>query len=180
MRERHPSEVELARWGDAQEADAGLVEHLRWCAHCRSIASEYRWLQEEVIAILADAADAAPAPRPRWWAVQESLSASRRRQIAGWRLSAIASVVLSLSLMLSAAPALDTAIVMAQTARILSPEAAMATAPLTGAAATPTPVVYPGGQGTADWGDPASDWHSPPASSTPGLILPPTPPRSDI
>jgi predicted anti-sigma-YlaC factor YlaD len=177
MRELHPSEVELARWSDGPEADAGLLEHLRWCARCRNVASEYRWLQEEVSAALADAAATAPAPRPRWWAVQESLSAARRRQVAGWRLSAIAGVVLCVSLMLSTAPVLDTAVLMAQTAQVSSPEAAIATAPLTSAATpdcanpTPTPVVYRGGQGTADCPNPPS--------STPVLILPPTPPRSD-
>ena len=73
MSETHPKEIELARFEDG-EASTGVAEHLRWCARCRSVVADYRWLQGEVTATLALAADSVPVPRPKWWAVCESLS----------------------------------------------------------------------------------------------------------
>jgi len=101
MSEIHPREIELARFGDG-EASTGIAEHLHWCAHCRSVVADYRWLQGEIAATLALAADAVPVPRPKWLAVQGHLFARQRRQIAGWRASALVSVMLVVCLMLSA------------------------------------------------------------------------------
>ncbi|MEE8391480.1 MAG: hypothetical protein V3S14_11880 [Anaerolineae bacterium] len=100
----HPNEIDLARWneldGGADGARDEMTEHLRWCGRCRSVVADHRWLQEKITTMLAVAADAVSVPRPKWWAVQEVLLAKQRRQVAGWRGSAIASVVLSICLML--------------------------------------------------------------------------------
>ena len=174
MREIHPSEVDLA-WLSELDADgdkipdAEMAEHLRWCADCRSVVADHRWLQEKVTAALAVAADAVPVPRPKWWRVQEALSARQQRQVASWRGSTIASVVLAVCLILSASPVLGTAAILAQT----SPEAVIATAPdveahtvLTStSSATPTPATF---------------HQEAVLSPTPVLMLPPTPDQSEI
>jgi hypothetical protein len=166
----HPTEIDLARLDGSSGGEAGreVADHLRWCARCRSVVADYRWLQGEVTAALASAADAVAVPRPRWWAVQEALSASQRRQVAGGRVSAVASVVLAVCLMLSASPVLSTAVA----ARALLPQVAMAPAPVTVAVsvergvslATPTPVVF------------CQDVTPVP---TPAFVLPPTPPEPE-
>ena len=84
MGEMHVREIDLAQLSQSdgnelQEVDTRRVEHLRWCAHCRSIMADHRWLQEEVTATLAVAANALPVPRSKWWAVREALSAHQRR-----------------------------------------------------------------------------------------------------
>ena len=171
----HPNELELARWselGDREstDGDAELAQHLRWCARCRSVVADHRWLQAEVAAALAGAADAATVPRPKWWAVQESLLTRQRRQVVGWQGSAVASVVLAVCLMLSISPVWGTSVIMAQTS---PPEAIVATAPDVGdhltstsvALATPTPSIFKV-QGVTP-------------SPTPVLLLPPTPAQSE-
>lgn len=97
----HPLEIDLAFLSDG-EMDGNVAAHLRWCARCRSVAADYGWLQGEIESALAAAADAADAPRPRWWAVQAGVRAGRRRQIVGGRLSSFASVVMAACLMLFA------------------------------------------------------------------------------
>jgi hypothetical protein len=166
MTDIHPGETELARFSDGA-AGAGVAEHVRWCARCRSVVADYAWLGGEIGATLAAAADAVPVPRPRWWAVQEHLLAGQRR-VAGWRASALASVMLAFCLMLSLSPVLGPAAV----ARTLLPEAATAPAPETAAVpgaslvplATPTPAI--------------ADGQATPAP-TPAFALPPTPPAPD-
>jgi predicted anti-sigma-YlaC factor YlaD len=178
MHEVHPSEVDLARLseldGGGEGISAEIAEHLRWCADCRSIVADHRWLQDEIVAALAAAADSVPLPRPQWRAVQEVLVSSQRRQVAGWRGSAVASVVVAVCLMLSLSRVLGTVGVMAQTAA--SPEAVVATAPdvdegyllsAPASLATPTPVIFRAAREIA-----------PPP--TPGLVLPPTPTQPEI
>jgi len=101
MSEIHPREIDLARFGDG-EVSAGIAEHLRWCAHCRSVVADYRWLQGELAATLALAANTVPVPSPKWLAVQGYLFADQRRQTAGWRASALISVMLVACFLLSA------------------------------------------------------------------------------
>jgi hypothetical protein len=130
----HPNQNELA-WlselGDSgkEKVTPEHVVHLQWCTHCRNVVSDYRWLQNEVTSTLAMAANAARVPRPRWWEIENSLLVAARRGTRGWRLSAVASVVLLVCLMLSDWP-LQRSISAAQSLRALSPEVALATAPL--------------------------------------------------
>ena len=126
MSETHPKEIELARFGDG-EASTGVTEHLRWCARCRSVVADYRWLQGEVTATLALAADSVPVPRPKWWAVCESLSLGERRRAGRRRASALASLALVFSLILSAPGFLGAAVV----AQAVSVDVVMAPAPIT-------------------------------------------------
>ncbi len=170
MSEVHLRETELARLSDG-EADVEMDGHLRWCARCRSVVADYRWLQGEITAALAAAASAVVVPRPSWWAVQEVLSTSRRRQITGGRVSAVASLVLTVCLMLSVSPVLGTAAIV-QTARTSPPEPMVAPAPVTAVVpgeraasmATPTPVM-------------SCEEITP--LPTPALMLPPTPPEPE-
>ncbi len=178
-KELHPKEIDLA-WlseldGEADGAEGDMAEHLRWCGHCRSAVAGHRWLQDEVTATLASAANAVPVPRPRWWDVQELVLANQRRQARGWWMSAIASVVSAVCLMLAVSPmfgpVFGTAVVASQTAPPVA-SAIIATAPdvsLSTASfslATPTPVVF----------HEARDASSP----TPVLLLPPTPAQPEI
>ena len=165
MSEAHLMETELAYLSDG-ESGAEVAAHLRWCARCRSVAADYCWLQGEIETALATVAEAVPVPGSRWWAVQARLFAGRRRQIAGWRVSAFASVVLAVSLMLSAPSFLTPAVV----ALGEQPGAATVPAPVTAFAAgesvaTPTPVIS------------CADEALPPP--TPAVVLPPTPPQPE-
>ena len=126
MSETHPKEIELARFEDG-EASAEVTEHLRWCARCRSAVADYRWLQGEVTATLALAADLVPVPRPKWWAVCESLSLGERRRAGRRRASALASLALVFSLILSAPGFLGAAVV----AQAVPADVVMAPAPVT-------------------------------------------------
>jgi len=165
MNEIHPRETELARCGD-QETGAGLAEHLRWCARCRGVVADYRWLQGEITSTLTVAADAVAMPRPKWWVVQERMSASQRRQMAGWWASAFASVALMVCFMLFA-PNFTGPAGVAQTPQ---PEMVMGRAPVThfvsgdrvASMATSTPDMS--GAETV-------------SSPTPAFVLPPTPPE---
>jgi len=167
MNEIHPRETELACLSEG-EAGVGVAEHLRWCARCRSVVADYRWLQGEIGATLAAAADAVPVPRPKWWVVQERMFASQRRRVAGWRVSTVTSVVLAVCLMLSLSPVLGVAVV----ARTSPPKPMVAPAPVTAVAsgeprasmATPTPVI-------------SCEEATP--SPTPVFMLPPTPPEPE-
>ena len=99
--EVHPLEIDLAFLSDG-EMDESVAEHLRWCAYCHSMVTDYAWLQGEIESALAAAADAVPPPRPKWWAVQAGVRACRRRQTVGGRISSFASVVMAACLMLFA------------------------------------------------------------------------------
>ena len=169
MREIHPGEMELARMGDGEDG-AGVAEHVRWCARCRSIGADFGWLGGEIQAALSAAADGVSVPRPQWWVVQEHLHASQRRRVAGRQVSAAAGVLLAAYLMLwvSVSPALGTAVA----ARTSPPEAIIAPAPAmalvsdAGVAleATPTPVIL---------------CEAATAAPTPAFMLPPTPPEPE-
>ena len=174
MSKVHPEETQLARWSDG-EARADVAAHVRWCARCRSGVADYRWLAGEVGAALTAAADAAGVPRPRWWALRGRLITEQRRRVAGWRASAVASVVLAVCLMLSLSPVL---LRTAVAARMVPLEAMVVPAPMTASTAitasvsgthvapgaTPTPIV--------------SRAESTPAP-TPDFSLPPTPPEPE-
>jgi len=167
MSQVHPGEIELVGSGEG-DGSGDVAEHLRWCARCRSVVADHRWLEGEIGATLAAAADAVPVPQPRWWVVQGRLAAGQRR-VAGWRVSAVAGAVLAFCLMLSLSPVLGTAVA----ARTLPPEAMVAPAPATAVGtsehvaslATPTPAISRG--------------ESTP-SPTPAFMLPPTPPEPEV
>ncbi len=169
MSKVHPREVELAYLSD-EEAGGEVTAHLRWCARCRSVVADYRWLQREIATTLAVAADVASVPRPKWWAVRERIFTRQRRQVAGWRASAFASVVLSVCLMLSVPNFLSLPVA----AQRLQPEVATAPAPVTAVVsgetmaslATPTPLI------------PCKD-REPTLPLTPAVVLPPTPPQPE-
>ena len=167
MSEGHPGEAELARFGEGDKS-AELEAHLRWCARCRSVVADYRWLGEEVGASLGAVADAVEVPRPRWWAVQERLSASERRQARRLRVPAVASVVLAFSLMLALSPVVGTAVA----ARTLPPEAMVDPVPFTA-------IVFDG-LGSAVTVTPAISSEAATPLPTPGFVLPPTPPEPGV
>jgi hypothetical protein len=178
----HPGEAELARWGDG-EARTDIVAHVRWCARCRSAVADYRWLTGEIGATLTAAADAVKVPRPQWWAVQERLLAGQQRRVAGWRSSALASVVLAVSLMLSLSPILPPALGTAVAVRTPRPEAVLVPAPLVPAPLVPALVTaaVPGTQQVA-WGatpTPILSGGEATPAPTPAFVLPPTPPEPE-
>jgi len=100
----HPGQFELACLGEpgAGERDADIVEHLRWCARCRSAVADYRWLEGEIEAALSAAAAAAPLPRPKWWDVRGRVFAGQARRGAARRAPAVVSVALLICHMLLA------------------------------------------------------------------------------
>lgn len=165
----HLRETELACLSDG-EPDVEMAEHLRWCARCRSIATDYRWLQGEIKATLAAVADAVAVPGPKWRVVQERMSASQRRRVAVPRVSAVASVVSAVCLMLSVSPVLGTAAI-AQTARTLPPEPIVAPAPAMAVVSSEP------GEHLALMATPTPDISHEEAALalTPAVMLPPTP-----
>jgi hypothetical protein len=167
MSEGHPGEAELARFGEGDKS-AALEDHLRWCARCRSVVADYRWLGEEVGASLGAVAGAVEVPRPRWWAVQERLSASERRQARRLRVPAVASVVLAFCLMLALSPVVGTAVA----ARTLPPEAMVAPVPFT--------TIVSDGLGSTVTATPAVSSEAATPLPTPGFVLPPTPPETGV
>lgn len=108
MGEEHLRELELAALAD--EEAGGREEHLRWCKRCRDAATGYSWLQREIVATLAAAAEAVPVPRPRWQEVRERLRAGQRRLAAAYRLATSASVVLVVCFMLAVSSILGTTV----------------------------------------------------------------------
>jgi len=171
----HPREIELARFSDEEagaEADGRhpVADHLRWCARCRSDVADYRWLQGEVTTALSAAADGVDVPRSRWWAVREAVSASERRQVAGGRVSALASVVSAICLMLALSP-------------VLNPAAMMRASFLEAGVVTPPPVqaVVSAGPGSpVATPTPAAFREAVTPVPTPAFMLPPTPPEPEV
>lgn len=106
MRVTHPDEIELARSSDGQ-VDESCAAHLRWCARCRTVAADHRWMQKEVQGVMAVAAESAPLPRPRWRAVRDGMRAARRRQVVREYAFSFAGVVLAACLLLLAPGFLD-------------------------------------------------------------------------
>ena len=130
----HLRESDLSRLGDG-ELNAEVMEHLRWCARCRTSAAEFDWLRQEIATTLSAAATAAPRSQPKWWDVQQRLTVGQQRGAAGRRLSVIAGVVLAISLVLVVPSFLGTTAVAQQTA---SPEPVVAWAPGTAVASAET------------------------------------------
>jgi len=165
MDKMHPSKVELERASEG-EGSAGVEEHLRRCVWCRSVVADCRWLGGEIGAALAEVADTVRVPRPRWGTVRGRMVAVRQRQAVRWRVSAVASAMVTIGVMLLVSPVLGPA----AAARTLPPEAIVARAPVTASASgahvasgvTPTPLAALGES-------------TPPP--TPALVLPPTPPE---
>jgi hypothetical protein len=141
MYSAHPDESALARLTEADDdaatagaANAEMLEHLRWCARCRTHVADYRWLQDELVGALGAAADAVHVPYPRWWGVREGLIAKTRQQSAAGRVSALASAVLAVCLMffrpLILVPSLlETTQPASPVWMVSCPEAVIATAP---------------------------------------------------
>ena len=117
MNEVHLQEIELACSREELEADS--ADHLRWCAQCRSLAAEYRWLDEQLIDALASASEVVPIARPGWRAVKRRIVAGHQRRVAGWRVSAIASVALAICMLLSISSVVGATVA----AQLTSPEA---------------------------------------------------------
>jgi len=163
--EVHLRETELARF-DEGEAGVGVAKHLRWCARCRSIVADYRWLQQEIAATLALAAHAVPVPRPKWRAVRERMIVSRRHQMR-WYASAAASVMLTVCLVLFVPNFLGLAVV----AQMPQPEAVMPPAPVTAVVSGEHPV-------SGATPTPAISCAEAKSLQTPVFVLPPTPPES--
>ncbi len=162
----HPSETELALL-DGGGSGENVAAHLRWCARCRSAAADYRWLQGEIEGVLAEAADALPVPRPKWWAVQVGVRSGRRRQIVGGRVSVLAGVlsVICLMLFVPGFPAL------AVTAQANQPELAAVPAPIT------APVEHALSVATST---PAISCEEATPLPTPVFAPPPTPPEVEL
>ena len=176
MDEVHPQETELAFLAE-EKGDGDVADHLRWCARCRSVVADYRWLGGEIEATLSAAAAAVPVPRPRWLAVQEHLVARQRRQAVGWRVSAVASVVLAFCLMLAVSPILGTA----AAARTLPPQALVAPAPWTAVGTAGLAVPTAGHAAPLATPTPAISWSGDATpAATPGFVLPPRPPSIDV
>ena len=69
--EVHLGEMELAC--SKGEFEASFADHLRWCAQCRSLAAEYRWLGEQLTDALASVSEVVPVARPKWRAVKRRI-----------------------------------------------------------------------------------------------------------
>jgi hypothetical protein len=165
MKRDHLSDTELAQLG-AMESTGSIGNHLRWCARCRSVLADYRWLHRELAATLTAAADTVVVPRPTWQVVRSRLLVDQRQRVAGWRASVLASAVLAVCFMLLApilvspagmaqGPQLQAAVVVA----VPTPTEASVAHHHWSLAATPTPSAF---------GDEA-------LCSTPGVELFPTP-----
>jgi hypothetical protein len=161
MYSAHPDESALARLAEADDgtalasaATAEMLEHLRWCARCRTRVADYRWLQDEIVGALGSTADAVCVPHPRWWAVREELIAKTRQQSTASRVSALASAMLAVCLiffrpLISVPSLLGTTQPASPVWMVSYPEAVIATAPTAAvpsstlsespAGATPTP-----------------------------------------
>ncbi len=159
----HPQEIELSRVGADDNEDEQIDEHLRWCARCRSVVIDYRWLQGEVTSALRTEAEAVVVPGPKWWEVQRRLLADQRRRAVSRLVSASAGAALTVASMLAFSFGGVGAGAMAQT---LPPEPVVAPAPAT----VPMRVV------TSPKFTPTAPCTEAGPSPTPAFVLPPTPP----
>ncbi|MBN1979308.1 MAG: hypothetical protein JW918_18075 [Anaerolineae bacterium] len=144
MDEVHLREIEMACSKDEFEADA--ADHLRWCARCRSLAAEYRWLDERLADALASVSENVPVVRPGWRAIKQRIVAGRQRRIAGWRVSAIVGVALvsCILLLVSSVVGATVAAQLASPEAVVTPIAAVTAVASEGPAAswaTSTPIV---------------------------------------
>ena len=171
MREWHPTDYELVQLSGGSPTCEDL-EHVRSCARCRSVVSEYDWLEGALGETLNSFAREIPVRRSEWWQVQNRLVERRRRQSIRIQMSALTSAAMVVCLLLCA-PVLTKPAVAAQA---LEPEPAL----------RPTPIVVPkptgaGRQsvllGTASVftvSRPVTD-----SSLAPALVPLPTPPGSE-
>ena len=100
MTERHPTEIELAKAGEAAAREE-VAEHLRWCSRCRGIAADYEWLDEGIAAALDAGLEDVAVPKPSWETVHDGFE-SRQRVVVGGRVLAVAGAVAVACLMLGA------------------------------------------------------------------------------
>ncbi len=133
MSEGHLQERELARLSDREVIEAEVIDHLRWCARCRSVAAEYDWLQEEITTTLGTVAEAVPIPQPTWREISSGLHTDRQRVMVRRRLSAAMGVAMACLLIIGPS-VLDVGAAVQST---LSPSVMTAPMPITAAVATP-------------------------------------------
>jgi len=112
MKEKHPSELDLARLSDGENGDE-LADHVRWCSSCRRILADYDWLQGELAAALDAKSAAAPIADPDWEGVRSCLSNPERD--ASNRLLLVAAGASLIAFVMLAAPATVGRRVQAQT-----------------------------------------------------------------
>jgi hypothetical protein len=163
----HPSDHDLACVTE-DSATEDVAAHVRDCARCRSAVADFRWLGDELEAVLAAAVETVPVPRPAWRAVRAHLTAIQRRQmVRGWA-SACASVLLAAGLMFGAPNFVNMA-GLATTAQAAQAKAIIAPTPR-------PPIVTGASPATYVTSTPAvSNDHRAPLP-TPAFKLPPTPP----
>jgi len=100
MMHRHPTAVKLARL-TAEESASGVACHVRACARCRRVVSDFGWLDGRLADTLAGVAEELPIPRSAWSVVRCRLQASRHRLLVRRQLSAVASAALVVCVLLS-------------------------------------------------------------------------------
>jgi hypothetical protein len=100
MMHRHPGAVALARLS-AEESASGVARHVRSCARCRRVVSDFGWLDGRLADTLAGVAEELPAPRPAWSVVRRRLQTSQHRLLVKRQLSAMASAALVACVLLS-------------------------------------------------------------------------------
>jgi hypothetical protein len=128
MRDWHPAEGELAGLS-SEPAGGGILEHVRFCARCRSVLADHNWLQQELSEALRSVANEICVPRPAWWEVQGLLLENRRRQSLRTQVSAAVSAAVAVCVLLCVPGFMRPAAV----ARGLQPEVSV----------RPTPVMVP-------------------------------------
>ena len=96
----HPTNVELAGLSDQGSTDR-VARHVRSCARCRRVVSEFGWLDSRLGDTLVDVAEGLPVPRSAWCVVSDRLEAARHRLLVRRQLSAVASAALVVCVLLS-------------------------------------------------------------------------------
>jgi hypothetical protein len=96
----HPRAVELARLR-AEDTASGVSRHLRSCARCRRVVSDFGWLDSRLADTLTGVAEELPVPRPAWSVVSSRLQAGKHRLLVRRQLSAMASAALVVCVLLS-------------------------------------------------------------------------------
>ncbi len=172
MNDRHLSERELILAGSG-EIDDRVEAHLQWCAQCQSAVAEYQWLQSALETTLSTAAEAVPVPRPRWWNVQASLQAGRRRRGFAQHISAIAAVLLAFGIQLSLIPNWGASVAAQHASQ--QPQLVIVPSP-----APPTALVAKGTGSTAALSTslPSAEAMTGTPAPTLAPVLPPTPPST--
>ena len=143
MSEGHLQERELARLSDREVIEAEVIDHLRWCARCRSVAAEYDWLQEEIATTLGTVAEAVPVPRPTWREISSGLHTDRQRVMVRRRLSAAMGVAMA-GLLIIGPSVLDVGAAVQST-----PSPRVMTAPMPITPPVATPILHPSEKDTA-------------------------------